>query len=154
MTGTLDVRAASREDIDGIKAVVSETLFPGALLEGMMRPFLAGDQAELWLVCVADAAVVGIAYFRTEPLTEGTWNLKALGILPKHQRTGLGTMLLSAVEEQLRGVRARLLLIDTSSGEDQGPARLFYVKQGYELVSTIKDFWAQSEDKITFAKRL
>ncbi len=154
MKNDAQVRPATRKDLDEMKEVVSGTLFPGEFLDGMIEPFFDGSDEERWLVSVSGPDVVGVAYYLPEPLTEGTWNLKAIGILPDRQHGGLGRGLLAAVEADLRERGARLLLIDTSSADEQAPARAFYQKDGYDLVSTIRDYWSEGDDKVTFAKRL
>ena len=150
----IHVRPATREDLEGIREIVSLTLFPGELLTEMMQPYFDGDPEQKWLIAMAEAGIAGVAFFTTEPLTDGTWNLKAIGVLPERQRVGMGRALLAAVESDLRRAGARLLLVDTSSSPDQAPARAFYESEGYECAATIADFWSDGDDKVTFVKRL
>lgn len=130
------IRGAMPEDLEGVRAVVSSTLFPGTFLDALIRPYFEGSPEQRWLVATDSREVLGVAFFTPEPFPDGTWNLKAIGVTPNRQRSGIGHDLLGAVEDELRGLCARLLLIDTSSRDDQRPARLFYVKHEYQFVST------------------
>ena len=57
-------------------------------------------------------------------ITEGTWNMLALGVSPDHHRSGLGRALVAAAEPMLAARDARLLIVDTSGTEAFAQARL------------------------------
>ena len=61
---------------------------------------------------------------------------------------------MAAIETRLRGEGARIIVIDTSGTADFEGARGVYLARGYVLVARIPDFWADGDDKVTFAKRL
>ena len=71
-----------------------------------------------------------------------------------HQRSGTGSVLLNAVEDHLRTLHQRILLVDTSSTEDFEMARGFYIRNGYDEEARIRDFWAEGDDKVVFRKAL
>ena len=87
-------------------------------------------------------------------LTEGTWNMLALGIDPAHHRRGAARLLVSGLEADLAARSARLLIVDTSGTKAFDGARGFYEASGYEKESRIRDYWAEGDDKITFRKSL
>ncbi len=58
------------------------------------------------------------------------------------------------IEDQLRANGHRILIVETSSSEDQSAARSLYLKSGYTHEATIRDFWDDGEDKIVFLKKL
>ena len=148
------VRDATRADLEVIRAIVDETLFPGALLDEMIRPFFEDrDSEEFWLVS-DDEGVTGVAYCVPEPMTEGTWNLRAIGVRPDRHRSGAGRALMAHVEDRLRRAGQRLLVVDTSSAPEQDGACAFYRGLGYLEESRISGFWSAGEDKITFTKQL
>lgn len=78
----------------------------------------------------------------------------ALGVARARQKSGLGRSLSSALEAQLCKLRARVLIVDTSSAEGFDSARAFYQRQGFREEARIEDYWAPGDDKITFWKRL
>jgi GNAT superfamily N-acetyltransferase len=101
-----------------------------------------------------DDALVAYACFGATPMTEGTFDLYWLVVAEEARGRGMGRGLLTAVEDELRGRRGRLLRIETSSLEGQGGAARFYAQSGYRQVGLVSDFYRPGDDLITFAKVL
>ncbi len=151
----LDIRLCSASDLDGLGQVLdSIDLFPAEMLPELMSPFLGGDTADLWLTCLAGGTPAALCFARAERLTEGTWNMLALGVGADFQGRGIGAALVAALEEQLRAKGARIVIVDTSSTGQYEKARAFYARNGYEEEATIRDFWADGDHKITYRKTL
>jgi ribosomal protein S18 acetylase RimI-like enzyme len=106
-----------------------------------------------FLTTNSDDQLVGYACFGPTPLTLGTYDLYWIAVDPALSSKGIGTRLLKAVEESIRSNQARMLLIETSSGQNYELTRCFYVKNGYKLVETIPDFYRPGEDRVTYVKR-
>ena len=149
----MNIREPIPSDMDGIAAILEEIeLFPPEILGELIQPFFTdSDHPERWLVCDEDG-VAGFGFYRPEPLTEGTWNLVAIGVKQGLQGRGLGEKMLRYVEESLVG--ERLLLIETSSLDDYEKARHFYEGNGYQQMARIPGYWAAGDDKIIFGKNL
>jgi ribosomal protein S18 acetylase RimI-like enzyme len=139
-----------------MQCMVEETnMFPGEMLPGMIDGFLSGTaDNEIWLSCELDNLAIGFCYCTAEQMTEGTWNMLAISVLPIHQGKGVGAALVSALEESLRKTSQRLLIVDTSSQPGFDRTRRFYLKNGYTEEARIRDFWAAGDDKITYSKSL
>ncbi|MFH1381956.1 MAG: GNAT family N-acetyltransferase [Chloroflexota bacterium] len=105
-------------------------------------------------VAEADAAVVGYICYGPTPLTEGTWDIYWIAVLPKHQGQGVGGALLSFAETQIRQVQGRLVFVETSDMPSYEKTRGFYRSQQYETVCHIPDFYAPGDGKLTLQKRL
>ena len=129
-------------------------LFPADMLPSMIVDHLGGSDKQIWLVVEHVGAVQGFAFAEPEPLTDRTWNLRAIGIDPAGQRRGLATTLLSGVEAALRDRTVRLLIIETTDGDDQHAARAFYPRRGYSGEACIPNFWEDGVAKLVFAKTL
>ena len=99
------------------------------------------------------ANMAGYACYGPTPLTDRVYSLYWIAVEPVLSGQGIGTFILQAVEETLRSTQARLLLIETSSAPDYKLTRRFYLKNGYPPVETLKDFYRDGEDRITFGKR-
>jgi ribosomal protein S18 acetylase RimI-like enzyme len=97
-------------------------------------------------------AVRGYVCFGPTPLTESTWDLYWVAVDPRAQGRGYGQKLLAFAEAEVRRRGGRLLLIETASQEAYGATVRFYERAGYELVSRIRDFYREGDDKLTFAK--
>lgn len=149
------IQATDASHIEELKQVVDETgLFPADMLPGMLSAYLEGIHSERWLTYLLDDVAIGLCYARSEELTDGTWNMLALGVLPAYQGNGVGANLVSALEDCLTSDGARILLVDTSGTDAFSRTRAFYVKNGYSEEARIRDYWADEDDKITFRKRL
>jgi ribosomal protein S18 acetylase RimI-like enzyme len=118
-----------------------------------------GNTYEALVLCddAADAPMgrpVAYACFGATPMTDATFDLYWMITDAERRGQGLGSTLLSAVEETLTARRARTLRIETSSLEGQGGARRFYERAGYRVVGLIADFYRPGDDLVTLAKRL
>jgi N-acetylglutamate synthase-like GNAT family acetyltransferase len=108
------IRAATNADLPAMKAVLEATdLFPSDLLDGMMAGYLCATAEERWLVA-DDGEVAGLAYVAAQRLTEGTFNLLAMAVLPDRQGQGIGRMIVAHVQAALAADGARVLLVETS----------------------------------------
>jgi len=96
---------------------------------------------------------VGYACYGPTPLTDRAYNLYWIAVDPALAGQGIGTQILLAVEQVLNSQRARMLLIETSSGADYELTRRFYLKVGYFVLETLKDFYRDGEDRVIFGKR-
>lgn len=151
----MTTRIATSRDSDAI-ALLAETtgLFPADMLADFIAPFLNGDPGHIWFVHDLGAGPVGFCYMTLEFLTEGTWNMKALGVHPDHQRTGAGRSIVATAETWMQNAGHRVMVIETSSDPAQSAARAFYPSTGYTLVGTIPEFWGPGDDKLIYSKTL
>ena len=155
LTKMMTVRAMERVDLPALHPILEGTgLFPAEMLAGMAEPGLSGAAEDLWLVAEAEGAVLGFAFAEPERLTEGTWNLLAIAVLPARQGEGLGQALVRAMETQLRARGGRVLLVETSSLEAYAATRGFYAGLGYAREAVIRDFYTEGEDKVVFWRHL
>ncbi len=150
------IRKVKEADLEGLKEVVdSSDLFPSEYLEEMISDYLNNpENEEVWLTKVENDKSVGIAYCAPEKFTEGTYNLYAIGVLKELQGKGIGREMMQSIEEILRGVSARVLIVETSSDNQFRLTRKFYKDLGYNHEATIRDFWQEGEDKVIFWKKL
>lgn len=102
----------------------------------------------------ADDFPVGYACFGPTPLTDRTFDLYWIAVDPASAGHGVGTLLLAAVEDEIRKLNGRMLIIETSSNLAYRLTRQFYLKNHYRLVETIPDFFCDGEDRVTYIKRL
>ena len=150
----MKTRPAVAADQAAILDVLIDTeLFPGDMLSDLMQPFLDGESTEQWFVCDApDQGVIGFGFLRPEALAEGVWNLLAIGVREKAQGNGVGRAMMRYVEMFLSD--ERILIVETSGVPAFAMTRDFYLKCGYSLEATIRDYWATGDDKVVFWKRL
>lgn len=149
----MTIRKPTMSDLPAIEKILLDTdLFPSEALSEMIKPFFEANTEHQWWVLEEAQGVLGFSYARAEELAEGTWNLLAIGFRAEHQGKGLGSQLLSHAEHSLRG--ERILIIDTSGLPEFEATRRFYAQRGYTFEATIRDYWADGDDKVTFWKSL
>ena len=102
----------------------------------------------------AGGCVVGFAYFAESAMTDRTWSLWWIVVERAMQARGFGGELLQYVESVVKSLAGRQLLIETSSLPKYQPTRQFYLKYGYAQAAVVKDFYADGDDLVYFAKRL
>jgi ribosomal protein S18 acetylase RimI-like enzyme len=150
------IRAVTQDDVEGLKKVVdSSELFPSEYLDDMISDYLINaDTQDIWFAHFDGTTPNAIGYCVPEKLTDGTYNLLAIGVSQSAQRNGLATAMMQYIEQVLRRMGGRILIVETSSDDAQIGARKFYQKIGYTQMAVITDFWKDGEDKIVFWKRL
>ncbi len=137
-----DTGVFSAEEVDCAKELVAEASERGEDGSGYRFVFL--EQG---------GEMLGYACFGRVPLTEGSFDLYWLVVDPRYHRQGVAAELLSAVEAETERLGGRSIYVETSSTAVYAPARAFYMNQGYEEVSRLKDFYRPGDDRITFLKR-
>ena len=100
-----------------------------------------------------DGRVLGFAYFAESAMTDRTWSLWWIVVERATQARGLVGELLRYVESVVKSLTGRQLLIETSSLPRYEPTRHFYLKYGYSPAAVVKDFCADGDDLVDFAKR-
>ena len=122
------------------------------LIDAWLKVGEASDY--LCWVLVDDDGVRGYVCIGPTPLTDGTFDLYWIAVDPSVQGRGYGQALTQLAEDEARARGGRLLLIETASQDAYAPTIRFYERAGYQLVSTIRDFYKTGDDKLTFAKSL
>lgn len=151
-----EIRNVEATDIEGLKAVLdSINLFPSSMLEDMIFDYLNNPGSEdIWFTAVQNGVPVSIAYCAPERLTEGTYNLYAIGVKEAAQNGGVGGQMMAYIEQLLRQKGHRVLIVETSGTAAYLPARSFYEKLKYTKEAVIRDFWSEGDDKVVFWKKL
>ncbi len=98
--------------------------------------------------------MVGVIAYGQTPMTEGTYDLYWIACDPARQRTGVGTMLLGAMEADLRRRGARLVRVETSGTAVYRATRAFYERCGFRETARIPEFYRPDDDLVVFTKRL
>ncbi len=150
------IRKAIQEDLPYLKGVLdSIELFPSEMLDEMISGFFSNpDSEDIWFTATKDSRPIAIAYCAPEKLTEGTFNLLAIGVKSDIQSRGLGSKMMRFIETELKKLGHRILIVDTSGTDSFEGTRKFYEKLGYEKEAVIRDYWSEGDDKVTYRKRL
>jgi ribosomal protein S18 acetylase RimI-like enzyme len=153
---SISIRPILLSETDDLKLVLDSCeLFPSELLGEMIYDYFNNPETEdIWFTAISDEIPVALGYCVPEKLTEGTYNLLAIGVSKDEQGKGIAKEMMHYIEQLLKDKGARILIVETSSDDAQFPARNLYNKIGYHQEAIIKDFWKDGEDKIVFWKRV
>jgi ribosomal protein S18 acetylase RimI-like enzyme len=115
---------------------------------------LDGDDDYRFLGAFDGDELVGYACFGPTPDTVGTFDLYWIAVDKQRQGSGIGTQLVTAVEQTLSAVDGRLIVVETSSRSDYDATRRFYEAKGYTRAATIPGYYAQGDDLVIYIKDL
>lgn len=151
----IDIRNARADD----RAEILNVAEASGLFSAEEMPYVADSfdswspddphEGTLWLSVEGGG---GAAMVAPEAMSDNVWNMLFIAVSRNRQRAGRGNALLTEVEARILARGARMMLIDTASGEDQTAARSFYVAAWYAQVAVIPGYYGEGIDRITFAR--
>lgn len=139
----MTIRVAVEEDIPAIHKLAHETWWPAyqGILASEQISFMldkiysisalkAQLQKDTFLIAERDLQPVAFASFSCSDPEQHIFKLHKIYILPSEQGNGTGRKLISAVEEEARKAKSKILELNVNR---QNPALHFYKKQGFEV---------------------
>ena len=113
-------------------------------------------QKDYQIQCIVDDQdqTIGYICYGPTPMTQGTFDLYWIAVDPDFQKQGVGSTLLRFLEEVVGGERGRLILADTSTIPHYEKTQKFYLKNGFQEVAKVPDYYYPGNDRITFCKRI
>lgn len=151
-----EIRMVVENDLKGLKEILdSIDLFPSEMLEEMTADYFSNPEtAEIWFTTLEDKQPISLGYCAPEKLTEGTYNLYAIGVRSDLQGKGIGGKMMGYLENYLKENGHRILIVETSGTEDFRLTRKFYENLDYAKEAVIRDFWGEGDDKVIYWKKL
>ena len=83
-----------------------------------------------------------------------SWDLYWIAVHASYRNKKLGTLLLGAVEENVRKAGGKILWIETSGRPQYRPTEVFYKRNGYTLAASLEDFYGPGDPKQIYSKVL
>jgi D-alanine-D-alanine ligase len=157
---TAKIRPMTRKDKPAIMRMLAATpeFKPDEVVvaEEVIDSYLRSSYRSGYHVLVAEVGkgVSGYICYGPASLTEGTWDIYWVVVGREEQSRGVGSALVTFVEEEIKKAGGRLTIIETSSKSEYERTRRFYHRHGYEMVGRIPDFYAPGDDKLILQKRL
>lgn len=150
-------------DAEAVKAIVTDTGFFSAeevlVAIELVDETLSRGKASGYEFVFVDAPgepgkLLGYTCYGLIPATESSFDLYWIAVSPDHQGQGLGAELMRESERLARAAGATQMYADTSGREQYAPTRAFYERMGYEKAAVLRDFFAQGDDKVIYARKL
>jgi ribosomal protein S18 acetylase RimI-like enzyme len=113
-------------------------------------------QKDYRIYCIVDdrGQIMGYICYGPTPMTQGTFDLYWIAVDPDFQGKGMGSRLLDFLEKMVKKLKGRIILADTSSVPQYEKTKDFYLKNGFQEVARVPDYYHSGNDRITFCKRL
>ena len=158
----LTVQEAAPIDRNRIEVILKGTgVFSAGEIECALSLFDAYLRAEdnpdeYIFLCAYDSArnVLGFLCYGKASLTDCVYDLYWIATDRLFQGKGIASLLLNHLDLKLKQLRARMVIAETSSRADyvQSAHRL-YMKNGFQQVAQIKDYYRLGDDLVIFQKR-
>jgi ribosomal protein S18 acetylase RimI-like enzyme len=113
-------------------------------------------QKDYQVDCMVDDQDLAVGYicYGPTPMAQGTFDLYWIAVDPDFQEQGVGSKLVGFLEEGVKASGGRMILADTSTVPPYEKTQRFYVKNGFQQVARIPDYYHPGNDRITFCRRL
>jgi GNAT superfamily N-acetyltransferase len=107
-----------------------------------------------WVKLTEDERMVAFANYGKNDFSVHSWELYWIAVHQNLRHKNLGTLLLKSVEDDVRERGGRILWIETSGRPLYAPTENFYIRNGYSLAASLKDFYAPGDPKQIYSKTL
>jgi len=154
------IRPVTPADSPALLAICgSMGLFPPEELSVIQKLFddyhaSTAASGHMAFACDVGGTPVGVAYVTPKEMTDRTWELLMIMVDATRQGEGVGSRMVSAVEDAVRATNGRMLIVETSSTPEFERTRQFYLKNGYAEVANVPDYYADGVGKTSFTKLL
>lgn len=107
-----------------------------------------------WVRLLEEGEVIGFATFGPNPSSVHSWDIYWLAVQQEHRSKHYGSVILKETENRIRSVGGKIAWIETSGRPLYEPTRHFYLKTGYELEATLREFYGPGDPKLVYRKVL
>jgi GNAT superfamily N-acetyltransferase len=147
-------------DVEDIRSIVTATgIFTPEEIDiacELAIDTLSGKDKDYKFLILRDDNGRPIAYtcYGFIPLADYRFDLYWIVVSPHLHGKGIGYQLFTQTEAKIRQLKGEHIYAETSGIAGFAPAREFYLKNGFNEVSRIKEFYRKNDDKVTYQKIL
>jgi GNAT superfamily N-acetyltransferase len=107
-----------------------------------------------WLKATDEDGVVAFANYGKNAFSTHSWDLYWIAVHQNSRNKKLGSVMLKAIEDDVRKLGGKILWIETSGRPLYASTEGFYRKNGYQLAASLKDFYGPGDPKQIYSKEL
>jgi GNAT superfamily N-acetyltransferase len=107
-----------------------------------------------WMKVTDENELIAFANYGKNDFSVHSWELYWIAVHQKSRSRKLGSVLLRALEDDIRKMGGKILWIETSGRPLYAPTEGFYQSNGYELQASLRDFYGQGDPKQIYSKVL
>ena len=151
---TFDFRLANENDLDFIRQLSARVFLKYGAYDETVLGWLLEPEV-ITVIIAAGADPLGFAMVTLERekwLEPRRGHLLAIGVLPKHQRKGIGTALLGHMEEIARKYGVEEMLLWTAVDNQQ--ALSFFQNAGFHIVGSEDHYYPRGQAALSLSKKL
>lgn len=151
------IKKAISKDFKSIMSLIklnSDTFsrFEILAVEKIIRRFIKNQSKNnKFFVIVEFGKIIGCSGYAKNDDTFGVYTLCWLAIHPDFKRQGVATELYIYIEDKIKSLGARLLVLNAGSDEVN---RFFYKKMGFKISGEIPKYYSRKKDLIWYYKNM
>ncbi|MBN2579736.1 MAG: GNAT family N-acetyltransferase [Pirellulales bacterium] len=107
-----------------------------------------------FLFAEQDGQTLGYTCYGPIALTQGSFDLYWIAVEKTMQGRKIGQALLRETERLILAAGGRQVYIETSNRSQYTPTREFYLRNGYQQVALLTDFYAPGDDKVIYSREI
>jgi GNAT superfamily N-acetyltransferase len=107
-----------------------------------------------WLKASDEDGIVAFANYGKNAFSTHSWDLYWIAVHQNSRNKKLGSLLLKAVEDDVKKRGGKILWIETSGRPLYASTEGFYKRNGYELQASLKDFYGPGDPKQIYSRQL
>jgi GNAT superfamily N-acetyltransferase len=107
-----------------------------------------------WMKITDDDGLVAFANYGKNAFSTHSWDLYWIAVHQNSRNKKLGSVLLKAIEDDIRESGGKILWIETSGRPLYASTESFYVRNGYTLKASLTDFYGPGDPKQIYSKVL
>lgn len=107
-----------------------------------------------WLKASDDDNILAFANYGKNSFSVHSWELYWIAVHAEARNKKLGSSMLKAIEENIISKGGKILWIETSGRPLYVSTEAFYLRNGYQLAASLKDFYAPGDPKQIYFKVL
>jgi GNAT superfamily N-acetyltransferase len=107
-----------------------------------------------WLKVTDEDGVIAFANYGKNAFSTHSWELYWIAVHQNSRNKKIGTVMLKAIEDDVRILGGMILWIETSGRPLYASTEAFYRKNGYQLQASLKDFYGPDDPKQIYSKVL
>jgi len=107
-----------------------------------------------WIKLMEEGEIIGFATFGPNPSSVHSWDIYWIAMHKEQRNKHYGSLILKESEDRIRSLGGKIVWIETSGRPLYEPTRYFYVRNGYELEATLREFYGPGDPKLVYRKEL
>jgi GNAT superfamily N-acetyltransferase len=107
-----------------------------------------------WIKVTDEDGLVAFANYGKNAFSTHSWDLYWIAVHQNSRNKKLGSVLLKAIEDDVRESGGKILWIETSGRPLYASTEGFYKRNGYALMASLTDFYGPGDPKQIYSKVL